>query len=219
MNWYHIIGNLAFILIACSFMVKDILWLRTLSITASLFSIFYNYHISGQPLWVPISWNLFFMSLNIYHVVIIIRGQKAIHLTDKERDLYHLAFSSLTLLEFAKLLSIAKWSKLDESQIYIIEGQEMKELSLIYNGAVEIIVGHRPVNELRDGQFIGEMSFLSNDKASATVKAIHPTEVIVWEQSKLKELMSKNPSIIYSLQSLMGEQMAKNLKMVTQKAV
>ena len=36
-------GHLAFGLIAFSFLVKDILWLRVVSILASLFSVFYNY--------------------------------------------------------------------------------------------------------------------------------------------------------------------------------
>ena len=38
-----IAGHLAFGLIAFSFLVKDILWLRVVSVVASLFSILYNY--------------------------------------------------------------------------------------------------------------------------------------------------------------------------------
>ena len=45
MNIGIIAGHLAFGLIAFSFLVKDILWLRTVSIVASLFSVFYNYFI------------------------------------------------------------------------------------------------------------------------------------------------------------------------------
>jgi hypothetical protein len=40
MNIGDIIGHLAFGLIAFSFLVKDIFWLRIMSIAASLFSIF-----------------------------------------------------------------------------------------------------------------------------------------------------------------------------------
>ena len=56
MNIALIAGHLAFGLIAFSFLVKDILWLRVVSILASLFSVFYNYlhtsrtHVVGYQL-------------------------------------------------------------------------------------------------------------------------------------------------------------------------
>jgi hypothetical protein len=68
------------------------------------------------------------------------------------------------------------------------------------------------VNELKDGQYVGEMSFLSDGVASATVKTKRQTEIVTWGQKELKDLMKRNPSIIYSLQASMGEQMAKSLK-------
>jgi len=45
MNVATLAGHLAFGLIAFSFLVKDIFWLRIVSIIASLFSVFYNYTI------------------------------------------------------------------------------------------------------------------------------------------------------------------------------
>lgn len=212
MSPIHIIGNLAFILIALSFMVKDMLWLRTLSVVASCCSIFYNANVTDHVLWVPIGWNSFFMSLNLYHIINIIRGNKSIHLTDKEKEIFELAFPNLSLLEFSKLIRIAEWKNIDTNIVFINEKQKMSDLYMIYNGSVDVLVSEKKVNELKDGQFIGEMSFLSDGIASASIKTNVPTEVIIWNQLKLKDLMKRNPSIIYSLQSSMGEQMAKSLK-------
>ena len=50
MNIATLAGHLAFGLIAFSFLVKDIFWLRILSIAASLFSVFYNYVIPAAPM-------------------------------------------------------------------------------------------------------------------------------------------------------------------------
>ncbi len=50
MNIATIAGHLAFGLIAFSFLVKDILYLRLLSILASLFSVFYNFYIPLEPM-------------------------------------------------------------------------------------------------------------------------------------------------------------------------
>ena len=54
MNIAVIEGHLAFGLIAFSFLVKDLMWLRVLSIVASLFSVFYNWVIPPEPMWIPV---------------------------------------------------------------------------------------------------------------------------------------------------------------------
>ena len=76
MNIATISGHLAFGLIAFSFLVKDILYLRVVSILASLFSVFYNYTIPEEPLWLAINWNFIFIAVNVYHVAILIYEKK-----------------------------------------------------------------------------------------------------------------------------------------------
>ena len=50
MEYTDLIGHLAFGLIAFSFLVKDILWLRLVSILASTFGMAYNYFIPVEPM-------------------------------------------------------------------------------------------------------------------------------------------------------------------------
>ncbi len=70
MNIATIAGHLAFGLIAFSFLVKDILYLRIVSVIASLFSILYNYN-SIDPMWLAINWNVVFVIVNVYHIAVI----------------------------------------------------------------------------------------------------------------------------------------------------
>jgi CRP-like cAMP-binding protein len=214
----NIFGNLAFILIAASFMVKDMLWLRSLSVTASFASLFYNFTITETPLWTPIFWNFFFITLNIYHVTNILLASRVLAFTPKEIELYDLLFSSLSPLEFMKLNKLCTWKKADIGDILIKEGERVESLMLIYNGCCDIVVidkdtkKQKSVAELKDGQFIGEMSFLTEKNATATVIVHHPTEFLTWNQSELKSLMSRNPSLVFSLQKAMGTQITDALK-------
>jgi len=73
MNIATIAGHLAFGLIAFSFLVKDILYLRLVSVVASLFSVLYNFYIPVEPMWIAIGWNIIFILLNLYHVAVIIK--------------------------------------------------------------------------------------------------------------------------------------------------
>ena len=71
MEYTNLIGHLAFGLIAFSFLVKDILWLRLVSILASAFGMAYNYFIPADPMWIAIGWNGVFIAVNLYHIMFI----------------------------------------------------------------------------------------------------------------------------------------------------
>ncbi len=83
----------------------------------------------------------------------------------------------------------------------------VKDLHLIYNGTVDVIVKDDTVAELKDGQFVGEMSFLTEKPATATCKVKHDAELLVWRQREFKELLKRNPSLYYSIQSLLSAQL------------
>ena len=67
MNIATLAGHLAFGLIAFSFLVKDIFWLRIVSIAASLFSVFYNYTIPVEPMWLAINGICFYCCKCLSH--------------------------------------------------------------------------------------------------------------------------------------------------------
>ena len=207
MNIATIAGHLAFGLIAFSFLVKDILWLRIVSILASAFSIFYNWVIPVEPMWIAIHWNLVFIVLNLYHIAVIIYEKRPVHMNPKDRELYETLFKDLSPVEYLKISKIASWKKFKAGQKVIKQGLPVKDLVLIYNGTVDVAVDNAKVAELRDGQFVGEMSFLTEKPATATCITKHATECLVWKQDEFKELLKRNPSLYYSIQSLLSNQL------------
>jgi hypothetical protein len=92
MNVAVIAGHLAFGLIAFSFLVKDIFWLRIVSIVASLFSVFYNWVIPVEPMWIPIGWNFVFVALNLYHIAVIMSEKRPVHMSPRHKELYDTMF-------------------------------------------------------------------------------------------------------------------------------
>ena len=111
MNIALIAGHLAFGLIAFSFLVKDILWLRVVSILASLFSVFYNYFIPVEPMWLAINWNIVFVLVNLYHIAVIIYEKRPIKMAPKDKELYETLFKDLSPVEYLKVTKRAEWKK------------------------------------------------------------------------------------------------------------
>ena len=200
-------GHLAFGLIAFSFLVKDILWLRVVSILASLFSVFYNYTIPETPMWLAINWNFIFVAVNVYHIAVIIYEKRPIKMQPKDKELYETMFKDLSPVEYLKISKVAEWNKYKSGQSLIVQGMPVDDLILIYNGTVNVIVDGEGVANLKDGQFVGEMSFLTEKPATATCKVEHDTECLVWKQPEFKELLKRNPSLYYTIQSLLSNQL------------
>jgi hypothetical protein len=217
MNIATLAGHLAFGLIAFSFLVKDILYLRVLSILASLFSVLYNFYIPTEPMWLAINWNIIFVLVNIYHIAVIIYEKRPVKMSTKEKELHETMFRGLTPVEFLKITKIAQWKKYKTPLPIITQGKPVNDLILIYNGTVDVLVNDKKVAELKDGQFVGEMSFLTEKPATATCKVEHNAECLVWPQKDFKDLLKRNPSLYFTIQSLLSEQVSNNLVSSSQK--
>ena len=211
MNIATIAGHLAFGLIAFSFLVKDILWLRLVSVLASLFSIFYNWVIPIEPMWIAIGWNFIFILLNLYHIAVIIYEKRPVQMSPKHKELYETMFKGMTPVEFLKITKIADWVHFKSGEVITQQKHAVETLNLIYNGTVDVAVDGKKVAELKDGQFVGEMSFLTEKPATATCITKHDTELLVWKQEQFKELLKRNPSLYFTIQSLLSAQVSNAL--------
>jgi len=159
--------HLAYLLIASSFVVKDILWLRCLSIVAS-FALVLTWLTRQDSSWTDavVIWNLLFVCINGFHVFMLVFGERTVHFNDEEKELYETLFANFSKLQFQKVLRLGRWQAVGAGESLAREGDYLAEVMLISNGAADIMVGDRIVSVVRDGQFIGEMSYLTHEPAS-----------------------------------------------------
>ena len=217
MNIATLAGHLAFGLIAFSFLVKDIFWLRIVSIVASLFSVFYNYVIPLEPMWLAINWNFIFITVNLYHIAIILYEKREVKMDSKNQELYDTLFKEMSPVEYLKISRAAKWEMVKAGQRLITQGMPVPDLYLIYNGTVDVIVDGEEIAQLKDGEFVGEMSFLTEKVATATCKVKYDTQCLVWKQREFKELLKRNPSLYFTIQSVLSAQVSDKLVSSTKK--
>ena len=95
MNYFLYATHVASILTLAAYLVRDILWLRILSIVASFAGIIFNYYVPVTPLWAVIYWNLVFIAINAVQIVIIIKERSGVHFTKEEREIYETMFQKL----------------------------------------------------------------------------------------------------------------------------
>ena len=86
--------HLANVLYLFAFMVRDILWLRILTVIAAACIIPYFY-LRPEPLMTPIYWNLVFTALNVYWIVRLLLERRPVPMNEEEARLYQLAFRTM----------------------------------------------------------------------------------------------------------------------------
>jgi signal-transduction protein with cAMP-binding, CBS, and nucleotidyltransferase domain len=137
--------------------------------------------------------------------------KRPVHMSPKHKELYETMFKNMTPVEFLKIAKLADWVQFKSGEAITQQHHNVPTLNLIYNGTVDVTVDGKKVAELKDGQFVGEMSFLTEKPATATCVAKHDTECLAWEQRTFKELLKRNPSLYFSIQSLLSAQVSSAL--------
>ena len=87
----------------------------------------------------------------------------------------------------------------------------IRDRYLIYNGTVDVAIDGEKVAELKDGEFVGEMSFLTEKVATASCIVKYEAQCLVWNQREFKELLKRNPSLYFTIQSVLSAQVSDKL--------
>lgn len=212
MNIVDFLGHVSFVIIALSFIMRDIVWLRIVSILGSVFSIVFNYFIPGGPIWIVIGWSTVFIMIHAYNLFVSVRERQAVSFSPEEKEMFETVFQGFSDVEFMKLLRIGKWRDVSKNETIVQEGNHLGEITFIYNGEASIRSKGRQINTIRDGAFIGEMEFFSEKEATATVQTTSPLRCIVWTKDELKQLLIRNPNMYSAMHTLFSVDLVQKLQ-------
>ena len=203
--------HIANVLYMLSYLMRDILWLRVLTVLAASCLIPYFYF-RPEPLMAPIYWNLLFTSMNIYAIWRLLLERRPVQLTEEEQRLRQLVFRSLAPRDMLKLLKQGRWENHGLRECCVECEKTCDELAVIYSGKVSVEVDGQPVTQLREGQFIGGTGFFIEEPSSASVVALEPTRSMWWPKPKLKEFLKDNPDIHAAFQMILGMDLTSRLQ-------
>ena len=201
--------NSANVLYLVSYLVKDILWLRLVTVLAGVLLIV-NASLTHAP--VSVAWNALFTAINVYQSWLLILERRPVHLSDEEQRLYGRVFRSLTPREFVKLLAFARWEDAPPDARIVERGAELSHMMVIASGKMAVKVGERAIAELGEGRFIGEMSFISGEKPTADVVTLYRARYVAWPKAELRKVLADHPALRAALQLAIGGDLVTKLK-------
>jgi CRP-like cAMP-binding protein len=196
---------------AVSYWVRDEIWLRGLLILSFVLGVAYNALPPVGPLWIVVFWLAIYAAINLFRVVTTLSERRSVRLDEVSAELRDVSFPAFSAVEFAKLIRVGEWRTAAPGEALTREGQPVRDLFVVQNGRVSVSVGGREVALLKDGAIVGEMSFINQGPASATVTATEPTRYIAWPQATLRSLLVRNPAMMSAMRSAFSAELTRKL--------
>ncbi len=197
--------NAANILYLICYALKDVLWLRIFCVIAMCTIMPYYIWGVSEVQYGCIWWNVAFMTINLYWIVVIISERKPPKMSVEQKRLYQDVFErSCSPRDMLKLLSVASWIDFPIGERIVNCNSNPNGLVLIDSGVANVISDGQLLAELARGDFVGEMSYLTGEPAVADVVAASTMRIIRWETKDLEKLFEGRSELKSAINEIIG---------------
>lgn len=165
------IGTLSYVLLAASYLVTNIYWLRGLAIVALSVEALYFIMVGQGTMWVGIAWVGVFNLINITQLAVLIWRRARVRLSQEEIALHASEFPELDKVDFALLLSKGRFLNVESGTVFMRQGMPVDVIHFIVSGQVHVFVKETLVDVLESPACFGDVSYLTGREATSTMSA------------------------------------------------
>jgi hypothetical protein len=202
--------NFSNIVFLAAFSVRDVLKLRILAIVGDALTLPY-YYFQDERLWPPIFWAGAFIIVNGIRVVATALQRRPVVLSDKEEQLYRVAFSCIDKREFLRLVSLVRWVDCAPGEIILEKGDRIADAIVLVSGHAEALLGNKTRLAIRPGQLIGDVSAYSGLANPVDIVARDTVALAKWELRHLREFTASRPDLRGNFLRIVSKDLAAKL--------
>ena len=205
--------NVANVLYLICYAVRDVLWLRLFCVIAMCAIMPYYVWGEESPLMFCILWNVVFMAINIFWIVVIIKQRQPPKMTNDQKQLYSEVFErSCSPQEMLALLAVSNRIEFSIGDFIVNRSSNPNGLMLIEQGQANVSSDSGELlAQLSRGDFVGEMSYLTGEPAVADVVAGAPVNLIRWDKSDLEKLFETRPELKSVVNEIVGRDLVQKI--------
>lgn len=205
---HTLLVHVGYALMLCALLARDILWLRAVLAAAQtnlcLYAVFHG--LQGMA-----AWNGLFVLINLVWVLRIVRERRAVVLPADLREWHARHFAALAPGDFLRLWEQGALESLSDV-ILVSEGEKPGALYFILEGQVLIAGRGHVIANLGPGDFVGEMSLLTGEPATADARAPGAVRMMTWPTERLLEIKARDPVLWSRIQSVLGHDIVEKIK-------
>jgi CRP-like cAMP-binding protein len=204
-------GLLACILLALSYYMPGIYWLRMLAVPGLLLLTvqfrFFPENIVGGVLWAGL-----FALINLYQLFWLVRDRLSLRLPEEDAPLLRESLSGLDDAQIARLLKAAEWKDFQAGEILTRQDAPLDSLYFLLSRRAVVAVGGSLVTYLEKGSFIGEIAYLTGNPATATVTIDEPSRALSFNRVRMAKVIASDEAISGILYQMLGRDLAMKMR-------
>ena len=140
------------------------------------------------------------------------RPKLSLRLPEAECELLRSVFTGLDDVQIARLLVAGRFNDIAKGTTLAEENKPLETLFFICAGHVKVTVAGRKVAHLEKGNFVGEIAFLTEKPATATVVAEDSVRALVFDRAELNQFFRNEAEVAGLIYQLLGRDLAEKLK-------
>ncbi len=153
-------------------------------------------------------WLLLFIAVNACQLAVLLHRSRTGDLRREERALLEHVLQVQEPASQRRLLGLLRWRDVPTGEVLMRQGQASPPLAYIASGSAAISHQGRDVGTCGAGDFVGEMSLVTGEKATATVTAAEPMRIAVLDRDALAQLARSVPDIGHALDGALNRGLA-----------
>jgi hypothetical protein len=204
-------GHLSYLVIAISYFLTNVFWLRVAAIIGLFLEILY-FRMIGANLQTGLAWDAAFILINLYQLTWLIREKLASRLPEKDAAMLRSSFAGLTDEQISKMLKAADWKNYGAGDVLTRQDAPVDALYYICAGRAAVEIDGQVVTHLEQGSFIGEIAYLTGNPATARVTIDEPSRVLAFSKMRMAKVMAKDNQISGILYQLLGRDLAQKMR-------
>jgi CRP-like cAMP-binding protein len=204
-------GHLAYILIAVSYYMTSIYWLRVVAVAGLFLEILY-FRLSGDNMTTGIAWDAVFILINLYQLLWLVRDRLSLSLPEQDAPLLRDSLSGLDDAQIARLLKAAEWKSFNPGDILTRQDAPLDSLFYLLSGRASVVVNASLITHLERGSFIGEIAYLTGNPATATVTIEEPSRALSFNRVRMAKVIASDETISGIVYQLLGRDLAMKMR-------
>lgn len=202
-------GHISYVLLVLSMMMRTMLWLRIIAISAGTASFLYGFFWLGDA--VTVFWEAVFVAVNVAQLAIMAYEQRHRSLNEDEKVLVEAVLPGANMAQIRRLLALGKAHEAPPETVILRQGEEPDALIVLTRGTVQVEREGQVIGACGEGDFLGEISFQRGGPATADVIVTNTAHYTAFERKALQAFLKRHSDIASAMQASMSRNVTAKL--------
>ena len=139
--------------------------------------------------------------MNVAQLIILQIENRRGRFSDDEATFIKTCLAGIERAHSRRLVKLGAWTEVQEDVTLITQDIPPDHLKFIVSGEARVERNGRTIGTVRCGDFLGEMSYLTDKPATASVITTEPTRYLSFDRKILRGHLEKNPEVRHALEA------------------